>query len=216
MDTTYNTGCYHINNKPRGPMDHPREVPATSWPLSSCPTAPFCSDNSPHKPCCQSNWQPSHILYALKLMPLNLHISHCNPKISSFLKVLCKGFLKGCPNISLQLVTKYLNPSLATAKGHMKRPKKGIRSTQPKTPPQGPNTRKAPTLVPQITPPVLPVFDAPHPFHSPAHGARYNAHVIPDNQLIATSFALEPAGLCPMTLPATFCSFQFMEEFVFL
>jgi hypothetical protein len=46
--------------------------------------------------------------------------------------VLKKGFLKGCPNLSEELVTKYLNPSPATAKGHMKRPKKGIRSTRMK------------------------------------------------------------------------------------
>jgi hypothetical protein len=43
-----------------------------------------------------------------------------------------KGFLKGCPNISEKLILKYLNPSLATAKGHMKQPRQGIRSTTPK------------------------------------------------------------------------------------
>ncbi len=58
------------------------------------------------------------------------HQSLCNPKISSLMKASRKGFLNGCPNISKELVTKYLNPSPATAKGHMKRPKKGIRSTQ--------------------------------------------------------------------------------------
>jgi hypothetical protein len=46
------------------------------------------------------------------------------------MKALKKGFLKGCPNLRKELVTKYLNPSPATAKGHMKRPKKGIRSTR--------------------------------------------------------------------------------------
>jgi hypothetical protein len=60
------------------------------------------------------------------------HQSLCNLKISTLMKALKKGFLKGCPNISKTLVTKYLNPSPATAKGHMKRPKKGIRSTIPK------------------------------------------------------------------------------------
>jgi hypothetical protein len=34
-----------------------------------------------------------------------------------------------CPNFSAQGVTKYLNPSPATAKGHMKRPHQGICST---------------------------------------------------------------------------------------
>ena len=60
------------------------------------------------------------------------HQSLCNPKISSLMKAMKKGFLKGCPNLSEELVTKYLNPSPATAKGHMKRPKKGIRSTRTK------------------------------------------------------------------------------------
>jgi hypothetical protein len=63
--------------------------------------------------------------YAVKFS----HQVLCNPKILSLLKAMRKGFLKGCPNLSEKLVTKYLNPSPATAKGHMKRPKKGIRST---------------------------------------------------------------------------------------
>jgi hypothetical protein len=50
------------------------------------------------------------------------HQSLCNPKISKLLKATRKGFLKGCPNISVELILKYLNPSPATAKGHMKRP----------------------------------------------------------------------------------------------
>ncbi len=60
------------------------------------------------------------------------HQSMCNPTISSLMKALKKGFLKGCPDLSKELVTKYLNPSPATAKGHMKRPKKGIWSTRKK------------------------------------------------------------------------------------
>ena len=31
-----------------------------------------------------------------------------------------KGFFNGCPNITANLITKYLNPSPDTAKGHMK------------------------------------------------------------------------------------------------
>jgi hypothetical protein len=114
----------------------------------------------------------------------------CNPKISFLLKALRKGFLIGCPNIGKELVTKYLNPSPATAKGHMKRPKKGIRSTKPKSPPQGPKTREAPVPVPQIFSPVLPVFDAPHPFPGPAYGAHHNAHMIPNNKSIANVFCV--------------------------
>jgi hypothetical protein len=53
----------------------------------------------------------------------------CNPKLSTLLKAVRKGFLKGCPNMSEKLILKYLNPSPATAKGHMKRPHQGIRGT---------------------------------------------------------------------------------------
>ena len=54
------------------------------------------------------------------------HQAQCNPKISSLLKAkaMWKGFLKGNPNLSKELVMKYLNPSPTTAKGHMKWPKK--------------------------------------------------------------------------------------------
>ena len=60
------------------------------------------------------------------------HQSLCNPKISKLIRAIRKGFLKGCPNISEALVLKYLNPSPATAKGCMKRPRHGIKSTTPK------------------------------------------------------------------------------------
>ncbi len=55
-----------------------------------------------------------------------------NPCISTLLKAVRRGFLHGCPNISKKLALKYLNPSPATVKGHMKRPHHGIRSTTPK------------------------------------------------------------------------------------
>ena len=71
------------------------------------------------------------------------HQSLCNPKISKLIKATRKGFLKGCPYISEELILKYLNPSPATAKGCMKRPRYGIKSTTPKVP--------CPTI-PQVTP----------------------------------------------------------------
>ena len=64
------------------------------------------------------------------------HQSLCNPKISKLIKATRKGFLKGCPHISEELILKYLNPSPATAKGCMKRPRHGIKSTTPKIPNQ--------------------------------------------------------------------------------
>jgi len=60
------------------------------------------------------------------------HQALCNPKISRLLKATRKGFLKGCPYISEEMILKYLNPSPATAKGCMKRPRYGIKSTTPK------------------------------------------------------------------------------------
>jgi hypothetical protein len=80
-----------------------------------------------------------------------VHQSLCNPKILTLLKAVQKGFLKGCPNISEKLILKYLNPSPATAKGHLKRPRHGIRSRTPKA-----NTRQASIRVPDITFPVPP------------------------------------------------------------
>ncbi len=60
------------------------------------------------------------------------HQSLGNPHISTLLKAVRHGFLNGCPNISKKLVLKYLNPSPATAKGHMKRPQHGVCSMTPK------------------------------------------------------------------------------------
>ncbi len=82
------------------------------------------------------------------------HQSMCNPKISSLMKALQKGFLKGCPNLSEELVTKYLNPNPAMAKGHMKRPKKGIRSTTKlvKTKGDSNGARNVPGPQPQAAP----------------------------------------------------------------
>ena len=61
------------------------------------------------------------------------HQSVGNPWISKLLKAVQRGFLKGCPNLSAKLILKCLNPSPATAKSNMKRPRHGIRSTTPKS-----------------------------------------------------------------------------------
>ena len=54
------------------------------------------------------------------------HQLMCSPTISTLLKAIRRGFLDGCPNLSAKGVTRYLNPSPATAKGHMKQPHQGI------------------------------------------------------------------------------------------
>jgi hypothetical protein len=115
--------------------------------------------------------------------------SLCNPKISSLMKALRKGYLKGCPNLSEELVTKYLNPSPATAKGHMKRPKKGIRSTPKQVKTKGDAT--VPSIhvpVPQAAPHPLPLFVEPIPYKGPACNAHRDVKYIPDDESIGNVF----------------------------
>ena len=97
------------------------------------------------------------------------HQSMCNPKISSLMNALRKGYLKGCPNLSKELVTQYLNPSPATAKGHMKRPKKGIRSMQKHVKTKDNlNVPSIPVPEPQAAPHPVPLFVEPIPYNGPA------------------------------------------------
>ncbi len=61
-----------------------------------------------------------------------MHQGLCNLLISSLIKAINAGFLQGVPHLTAVAVQKYIMPSPATSKGHMKRPHKGIRSTTPK------------------------------------------------------------------------------------
>ncbi len=82
-----------------------------------------------------------------------------------------------------ELVTKYLNPSPATAKGHMKRPKKGIRTTTRKTPPI------IQPIAQIVNPEVLPIFDEAPPYPGPAYNATNSPAMIENNnELIANVF----------------------------
>ncbi len=51
-----------------------------------------------------------------------MHQSLCNPPKSSLLAAIRQGFLRAAPHLSKMAVAKYLPPSLALSKGHMKRP----------------------------------------------------------------------------------------------
>ncbi len=123
------------------------------------------------------------------------HQSPCNPKISSFMKALKKGFLKGCLNLSKELVTKYLNPSPATAKGRMKHPKKGIHSTRTKPLPtvlQNPQ-QPAVTSIPQqpiaqANPLIFPLFNDVPPYPGPAYHATLGSNIFTDDESIANIF----------------------------
>jgi hypothetical protein len=116
------------------------------------------------------------------------HQSLCNPTILSLMKAMRQGFLKGCPNLNQELVVKYLNPSLATAKGHMKHPKQGIRSTQKTLPKKGDSVINIPTTIRQDAPIILPFFVEPPQYHGLAYGARSQANIIPDDKSIANAF----------------------------
>jgi hypothetical protein len=54
------------------------------------------------------------------------HQSLFSPRLPTFLKAVQGGYLKGCPNLTTASVAKFLNPSPATAKGHIKHPHQGI------------------------------------------------------------------------------------------
>jgi hypothetical protein len=84
---------------------------------------------------------------------------------------------------------KILNPSPTTAKEHIKRQKKGVRSTQIKVKIKGDiNIPIVPAPVPQVAPPLLPLFVEPWPYPGPAYGARTDATLIPNDELIANVF----------------------------
>jgi hypothetical protein len=123
------------------------------------------------------------------------HQSLCNPTISSLMKALKKGFLKGCPDLSEELVTKYVNPSPATAKGNMKRPKKGIQSTKMKplralspSPQQPALATILHSPIAQVNPPILPLFNEAPPYHGPAYNATIGPNIIADDESITNVF----------------------------
>ncbi len=58
----------------------------------------------------------------------------CSPTILTIFKAIRRGFLNRCPNLSAKGVSRYLNPSPATAKDHMKRPHQVIQRTKVQQP----------------------------------------------------------------------------------
>ncbi len=82
------------------------------------------------------------------------HQSLCSPRISTLLKAIKHGYLKGCPNLTAHGINKYLNPSPATAKGHMKRPRQGIRSTRWVPPVPSPSVVRS-RIFPEVIHPIV-------------------------------------------------------------
>jgi hypothetical protein len=74
------------------------------------------------------------------------------------------------------------------AKGHMKCPKKGIRSTTLKASKKGALRVDIPAPSSQAAPPILPIFDGPQPYEGPAYGACSTANLIPDDESMANVF----------------------------
>jgi hypothetical protein len=86
-----------------------------------------------------------------------------NPTLSSLLKAVQHGFLDRYLNMSKKVVLKYLNASPATAKGHMKQPRHGIRSTTPKR--EDSPGEQPPNLVPELM--ILALLPMQHVAHKP-------------------------------------------------
>jgi hypothetical protein len=129
------------------------------------------------------------------------HQALCNPKISTLLKAVRRGFLRGCPNMSEKLILKYLNPSPATAKGHMKRPRHGIRSTRRKTPPQQSDSSASPI-------PPIPILRP-----NEDHGAPIE--IIPAPNYFRQNYATVPNVIDDDDDPSTanlFCSAAFADK----
>jgi hypothetical protein len=61
-----------------------------------------------------------------------MHQSLCNPPYLVAHRSNQRGLLEGAPHLTAKIIARYLSPSPATLKAHMKRPRKGMRSTTPK------------------------------------------------------------------------------------
>eukprot|EP00804_Cyclotella_cryptica_P016355 CCRYP_009914-RA/>CCRYP_009914-RA protein AED:0.43 eAED:0.43 QI:0/-1/0/1/-1/1/1/0/170 len=90
-----------------------------------------------------------------------MHQAFCSPPIATLLKAINNDQLQGFPLMKADLVRKYMAPSPATSKGHMKRSRTSIQSTRLTL--AGPNTTPVapPSNVPDDTPPNEPMT-APH------------------------------------------------------
>jgi hypothetical protein len=131
-----------------------------------------CEGRAPHPPA-EEVFNLATFTHSVKTRVNKVKFSHqllCNPKISTLLKAVRKGFLIVCPNLTEKLILKYLNPSPATAKGHMKCPKHGIKSTRPKPPKESGITKipviSYPPQVDQMEVPKVLIEGQPRPLHA--------------------------------------------------
>jgi hypothetical protein len=93
------------------------------------PTAPVLANAHAH----YATTQIAFFMQTIRNKANSIQFAHqllCSPRILTLLKAIKRGYLKGCPNLTAKGIPKYLNPSPATAKSQMSRPRQGIRSTQ--------------------------------------------------------------------------------------
>ncbi len=165
------------------PLPIPKTVCITPGP-TVLPQSGLCIDRAPHLKLEAGHNHPAitvasftHSVHTCSNGGKFAHQSLCNPKISTLLKAVQKGFLKGCPNMTEMFILKYLNASPATTKECMKRPQHGIRSTRPKPAAKGhPNAIPGP--VAQIAPPVLPLFNDIPVYPGPGHATQPGPNII--------------------------------------
>jgi hypothetical protein len=108
--------------------------------------------------------------------------------IAMLQKALKRGYLKGCPNLTLRGIAKYLNPSPATAKGHMAHPQQGIRSTQCHAPNSSTNNTMESTAN-STSPDVIPMHNPQLPARTPLPNLIEDNNVSEDNMFVFAAFA---------------------------
>ena len=133
----------------------------------------------PHSPPHPANAMFSHSIITRANAVKFAQQSLCNPNISSIKKATQRGYLKECPGINEILILKCLNPSPATAKGHMKHPQYGIKSTRGKP---NPPASKVPQPIPQINVPIIPLGNEMHAYRGPAYGMQQDPRWIDTNE----------------------------------
>ncbi len=137
------------------------------------------------------------------------HQSLCNLKNFPLLKTTRCGFLKGCPGISKKLILKYLNPSPAMAKGHMKRPRHGIKSTHP-WPPR--NMPTVPQPIPQMVVPIPLLGHEMHAYPGPAYEARQDPNRIVMDDVAQPRPNLIMTDEADITIANIFCFGAFVDK----
>jgi hypothetical protein len=102
-------------------------------PASSIEPLPAYLSNISHAHCATS--QIAFFTHTVRNKANSICFAHqalCSPRISTLIKAIRRSFLKGCPNLTAKGVAKYLNPSPASAKRHMKCSQQAIQSTHRK------------------------------------------------------------------------------------